>query len=120
MAVNPDGSFSGPDDLQLMSESGLSGRGKSYGNGIGDFDGDGDLDYIMAVGSSGGHVYIFPKTEPGNNFDLPIRVASFSEGAGTIRAYERKNLSFFRKYLMKQIMGFYSKGGSKYSKYSRH
>jgi len=81
LAVNPDGSFSGPDDLQLISESGLSGSGKSYGNGIGDFDGDGDLDYIMAVGSSGGHVYIFPKTEPGNNFDLPIRVASFSEGA---------------------------------------
>jgi len=81
LAVNPDGSFSGPDDLQLMSESGLSGSGKSYGNAIGDFDGDGDLDYIMAVGSSGGHVYIFSKTEPGNNFDLPIRVASFSEGA---------------------------------------
>jgi hypothetical protein len=41
-------------------------------------------------------------------------------GAGTITAYEKKKISFFRKYLMKQIMGFYSKGGSKYSKSPRH
>ena len=80
MALNPDGSLSGPEDLQLMSESGLSGSGYTYGNGIGDFDGDGDLDYIMAVGRmSNGHVYIFPKTGPGQ-FGFPVRVASFFEG----------------------------------------
>ncbi len=81
MALNPDGSLSDPEDLQLMSDSGLSGTGYSYGNGIGDFDGDGDLDYIMAVGRYfNGHVYIFPKENPGNNFGFPVRVASFSEG----------------------------------------
>jgi len=81
MALNPDGSLSGPEDLQLMSESGLSGSGYSYGNGIGDFDGDGNLDYIMAVGKNfNGHVYVFPKTDSGNNFAFPVRVATFSEG----------------------------------------
>ena len=41
-------------------------------------------------------------------------------GAGTINAYEKKKISSFRKYLVKQIMRFFSKGGSKYGKYSRH
>jgi len=81
MALDPDGSLSGPEVLQLMSENSLSGSGRSYGNGIGDFDGDGDLDYIMAVGHPDiGHVYIFPKLGPGNQFDFPVRVASHTEG----------------------------------------
>ena len=81
MALNQDGSMSGPEDLQLMWENGLSGSGRSYGNGIGDFDGDGDLDYIMAVGHPNiGHVYIFPKLGPGYQFDFPVRVASHTEG----------------------------------------
>jgi len=81
MALNQDGSMSGPEDLQLMWKNGLSGSGRSYGNGIGDFDGDGDLDYIMAVGHPNiGHVYIFPKLGPGNQFDFPVRVASHTEG----------------------------------------
>ena len=38
-------------------------------------------------------------------------------GTGTIQAYERKKSSFLKKFLMKQVMCFYSKGGSKHSKH---
>jgi PKD repeat protein len=83
MAPGPNETFSELEDLQLMSENGLLRLGSSRANGIGDFDGDGGLDYIMAVGRSFNHlVYVFPKTGPGNQFDIPVRVGSFSEGYG--------------------------------------
>jgi hypothetical protein len=46
-----------------------------YGNGLGDFDNDGDLDYIVASGISEGAVHLFEKLDSGNNFALPIDVA---------------------------------------------
>jgi len=40
----------------------------SYGNGIGDFDNDGDFDLILARGRNRGDIYIFEKIGPGNQF----------------------------------------------------
>jgi hypothetical protein len=54
--------------------------GYSFGNGIGDFNHDGELDYILPLGRYGGDIYIFPKTGPGNQFDSPIWVGSWNEG----------------------------------------
>ncbi|MEE4263631.1 MAG: FG-GAP-like repeat-containing protein [Desulfobacteraceae bacterium] len=78
MALNPDGSFADPESLQVSSESQISGY--TFGNGIGDFNNDGQLDYITALGRYGGEIYIFPKTGPGNQFDAPIWAASWTEG----------------------------------------
>ena len=79
MALNPDGSFSDPDSLQVSFDSQISGY--TFGNGIGDFNNDGQLDYIMALGRYGGDIYIFPKTGPGNQFDLPIWAGTWTEGS---------------------------------------
>ena len=38
-------------------------------------------------------------------------------GAGTIKAYAKEKKRFFRQYLLKQIMRFFSRGGSKYSRH---
>ena len=51
--------------------------GTSYGNGIGDFDGDGDLDYVTATGISSGSVYLFEKIGPGNEFAAPVVIGSW-------------------------------------------
>ena len=48
MTLNPDGTFSDQIDMALPFP--LLAPGYSYGNGIGDFDNDGDLDYITALG----------------------------------------------------------------------
>ena len=48
MVLNPGGTFSDPVDMLLPYP--LLTSGDSYGNGIGDFDNDGDLDYITARG----------------------------------------------------------------------
>ena len=81
MAPGPSGTFPELVDLQRMSANGLVNLGSSKANGIGDFDGDGDLDYIMAVGLPvRHHVYVFHKTGSGNQFDFPIRVDSFFGG----------------------------------------
>ena len=39
------------------------------------------------------------------------------EAKGTIKAFEKKKRRSFRSYLLKQIMRFFSKGGSRYSKH---
>jgi len=44
MVPDANGSFSGPEDLQIVEGSVIQGYGASRANGIGDFDGDGDLD----------------------------------------------------------------------------
>jgi hypothetical protein len=54
--------------------------GYSYGNGIGDFDNDGDLDYIIASGYNSGSVYLFEKLGPGNHFNSPLAVGIWDEG----------------------------------------
>ena len=41
---------------------------RSYGNGIGDFDNDGDFDLILARGRNRGDIYIFEKSGSGNQF----------------------------------------------------
>jgi PKD repeat protein len=62
MALNPDGTFSDQEDMQLSYP--LFASGNSYGNAIGDFDNDGDLDYITARGGlSGSNIYIFEKSD---------------------------------------------------------
>jgi PKD repeat protein len=52
--------------------------GWNYGNGIGDFDNDGDFDYIM--GSYSGSIWLYEKLGPGNQFALPLEVGSWAEG----------------------------------------
>ena len=54
--------------------------GVSYGNGTGDFDNDGDLDYVTAAGYSSGSVYLFEKIESGNAFAAPVVVGSRDGG----------------------------------------
>jgi hypothetical protein len=78
MALNPDGTFAEPESLQVSSHHQLSGY--SFGNGIGDFNNDGQLDYIMALGRNDGDIYIFEKTGSGNQFDIPVWVGSWTEG----------------------------------------
>jgi hypothetical protein len=76
MAGNEDGTFS---SQQEMTGTGASG-GKSYGSGIGDFDNDGDFDYIIGYGKNSGSVYLFEKVGPGNQFASPVAVASWNQG----------------------------------------
>lgn len=54
--------------------------GYSYGNGIGDFDNDGDLDLIMGSGTDSGSIHLFEKLGPGNNFVAPREVAVWGRG----------------------------------------
>jgi len=54
--------------------------GYSMANGIGDFDGDGDLDYLVAKGYSEGSIYLFEKQGPGNDFKAPIAIADWQGG----------------------------------------
>lgn len=51
--------------------------GFSYGNGLGDFDKDGDLDYITATGSASGSVYLFEKLGPSNDFADPVVIGAW-------------------------------------------
>lgn len=82
--------YSSQEDLQLMGDDGLPYSmgdkgyedyfgcfGLSDGNGIGDFDNDGDLDYIMGHGFWGGNVYFFEKIGSGNQFEEPVAVAGW-------------------------------------------
>jgi PKD repeat protein len=71
MAFNADsGTF---DDMVLIGTT----PGGSYGNAIGDFDGDGDYDFVVSGGGSGS-VYLFEKLGPGNDFDNPREVGKLN------------------------------------------
>ncbi|MDJ0818141.1 MAG: FG-GAP-like repeat-containing protein [Desulfobacterales bacterium] len=69
MGLNGDGSLTGqvPKDNTGWSP---------YGNGIGDFDNDGDFDYIVASGDMS--VYLFKKLDTGDQFASPAAVAFWS------------------------------------------
>ena len=56
---------------------GPSVSGYSYGNGIGDFDNDGDFDYIMGSGYNSGSIWLYEKLGPGNQFASPVEVGSW-------------------------------------------
>jgi len=54
----------------------------SNGNGLGDFDNDGDLDYIMAIGFWFGNIYISEKSDTGNQFADPVLAANWGTDGG--------------------------------------
>jgi hypothetical protein len=110
MALNPDGTFSDQEDMQLSLPLLVARR--SSGNGIGDFDNDGDLDYIAAYGMGGGDIYIFPKSGPGNQFDGPVLVGTWSYGAfpGDMAVADFNgdgNLDFVLNYYLSPHCGLY-------------
>jgi hypothetical protein len=78
MAIKPDGTLS--DQQDMMLDIPYSGAPKSFGNGIGDFNGDGELDYVMAIGNPFIDIYIFPKIGPGPKFGPAIWVNSIVDG----------------------------------------
>ena len=86
MASHGDGLFSSQENLLLMGDAGLHPMGEggieyySYGNGLGDFDNDGDFDYIMGDGASDGDIFLFEKIGSGNQFASPVVVAGWSTG----------------------------------------
>lgn len=79
MALNPDGTFS--DQQKLMYPSDYNLTGYTFGNGLGDFNNDGELDFIIGLGRFGGEIYVFPKSGSGPQFDPPIWAGSWTEGA---------------------------------------
>ncbi len=81
LVSNGDGTFSSQQSQQSLESASAGGISSgSYGNGIGDFDNDGDLDYIMASGFWGGSIYLFEKLGPGNQFQAPVTVAQWNLG----------------------------------------
>ena len=74
-----DWTFSDQQKLMYPADYNLSNA--TYGNGIGDFNNDGQLDFIIGLGIWGGNIYVFPKAGPGNQFDPPIWAGEWSEGA---------------------------------------
>ena len=80
MVSNGDGSFSPLEILQLTGESEITAYPLTYGNGIGDFNNDGECDYIAGIGYVSGDIYIFEKLGAGNQFATPLKAASWDEG----------------------------------------
>ena len=74
------GSFAKPEILQLTEDSGIADYQESHGNGLGDFDNDGDYDYITGFGYMGGSIYIFENQGPGNPFGAPMVAAFWNQG----------------------------------------
>ena len=69
-----DGTFTAQDSMGMGP-----GAGAPYGTAVGDFDNDGDLDFILARGNGPGSVYLFEKMGPGKNFAAPLVVASWTQ-----------------------------------------
>ena len=117
MVSHGDGAFSSQDILQLTSESGINNTPQSFGNGIGDFDNDGDFDYIMGIGLGGGDIYIFEKLDSGNQFGPAVSAASWDLGffptdMAIADFNEDGNLDFVMSYLDSTSSGLYLGNGS--------
>ena len=80
MVSNGDGTFSSLEILQLTSESAITAYPLTYGNGIGDFNNDGECDYIAGFGFAGGEIYISEKLGADNQFAAPVNAAIWDEG----------------------------------------
>jgi hypothetical protein len=70
--------------LQLTSDTVINSEAYQWstGNGLGDFDNDGDLDYIMAIGFWFGNIYISEKLDTGNQFAEPQLAANWGSVEG--------------------------------------
>lgn len=77
------GTFTPQEILRLTGDTSIDVPYKfSYGNGLGDFDNDGDLDYIMGIGYITGNIYLYEKTDTGNQFVDPVLVGTWGEVEG--------------------------------------
>ena len=89
MLNNVDGTFSSQNIMQLTRSSGISLPFKiSFGNGLGDFDNDGDLDYIMGMGYKSGYIFLSENlglsadpAAPGYQFAGPLIIAAWGNGS---------------------------------------
>jgi len=73
MSLTENGKFDPPEILQQTNKTSISVPFKySYGNGLGDFNNDGLLDYILAIGWGSGDIYISEKLQAGNQFAEPV------------------------------------------------
>lgn len=115
LSGNGDGTFSSQESLPLASQNGIDGN--SYGNGIGDFNNDGELDYIMGIGVDFGEIYVFEKLGPGNQFGSPVPVATWTDGflpmdMAVADFDEDGNLDFVMSYLYSTNCGLYLGDGN--------
>ena len=83
MSSNGDGSFSSQEILHPGSHPNINVfLNYSYANGLGDFDNDGDQDYIMATGFFTGDIYISEKIDAANPFGEPYFAGSWGAEEG--------------------------------------
>lgn len=71
--------------LQLTSDTVINSEVSyqwSTGNGLGDFNNDGHLDYIMAIGFWFGNIYVSEKLGAGNQFAEPFMAANWGQDGG--------------------------------------
>ena len=71
LGTAPDGTLS---TQILLGNTGSA----AYGNGIGDFDNDGDFDYIVVSGMMTGNVHLFEKLAGEGQFAPPVNVGTWS------------------------------------------
>jgi hypothetical protein len=72
MHSNGDGTFYSPEILHPGRHPNINVIiNWSYANGLGDFDNDGDQDYITAIGFLSKHIYISNKVDVGSSFAAP-------------------------------------------------